>query len=59
MERWKVLLIGAAFFVAMGIVGTMDKQDAEAERERYCEMVQMHHDTGGEYGWPPYKGECK
>lgn len=25
--------------------------------KQYCEMVELYHNTGGEYGWPPYKGE--
>jgi len=27
----------------------------------YCEMVEIHNETGGEYGWPPYRDniECE
>jgi len=51
--------LGAALFLGMlSIVGNMEAEDKRQERERYCQMVDMHHETGGEYGWPPYNGEC-
>ena len=58
MERWKVLLIGAAFLVAMGLAGTADREEAERQRAQYCEMVELWHESGGDAGWPPYEGEC-
>lgn len=33
--------------------------DIEAEQKQaalYCEMIQIHADTNGEFGWPPFKG---
>jgi hypothetical protein len=27
-------------------------------QNQYCEMVQIYHDSKGEFGWPPFKGEC-
>jgi len=52
--------LGAALFLAMlSIVGNMNAEDKRQERERYCQMVDMWNETGGEYGWPPYKGECE
>lgn len=47
------LLVGS-----LALVGTGDYEEAKASQERYCEMVALHHDTGGQAGWPPYKGEC-
>ena len=47
------LLIGS-----LALVGTGDYEEAKASHERYCEMVSIHHETGGQAGWPPYKGEC-
>ena len=58
MKRWQVLLLGAALVAAYGWIGSMDRQDAEREREQYCDMVQLWHDTNGDAGWPPYNGEC-
>lgn len=58
----RLLIYAAAailFVSTMSIIGNMEKADAEAERELYCEMVETYHETGGEYGWPPYKGECE
>jgi hypothetical protein len=30
----------------------------QEEAEIYCEMVEIYEQTGGQYGWPPYKGKC-
>lgn len=30
--------------------------DLEQQRALYCEMVETFKNTGGEYGWPDYKG---
>ena len=35
-----------------------DQSMAEQERALYCEMVDAWHDSDGDIGWPPYKGEC-
>ena len=52
--------IGAALFLAMlSIVGNMNAEDKRQERERYCEMLDIWNETDGEYGWPPYKGDCE
>ena len=52
--------LGAALFLAMlSIVGNMEAEDRKQERERYCEMLDIWNETDGEYGWPPYKGECE
>ena len=36
----------------------LEDQPDELEQEQalYCEMVATHKTTGGEYGWPDYKG---
>jgi hypothetical protein len=49
----------SAVIVAFGLVGQADYEDAKAQHERYCEMVELYHETGGTSGWPPYDGECK
>jgi len=43
----------------LALVGTLDAQDAEQQDALYCDMVQLHHESSGEHGWPPYKGECQ
>lgn len=58
----KIILIalGFALFLAiMGWVGNADVEEAERQQETYCEMVEIWHNTNGDSGWPPYKGECK
>jgi len=52
--------LGAALFLAMlSIVGNMNAEDKRQERERYCQMLELWNETDGQYGWPPYKGECE
>jgi len=52
--------IGTALFLAMlSIVGNMEAEDRKQERERYCQMLDIWNETDGEYGWPPYKGDCE
>ena len=58
MKRWHVLLLGAAVVAALGLAGNADLEEAERQAEHYCEMVELYHESGGEHGWPPYKGEC-
>jgi len=45
------------FSAVMGLVGTADVEEEKRQQESYCEMVKIWHDTHGESGWPPYKGE--
>jgi len=52
--------LGAALFLAMlSIVGNMEAEDRRQERDRYCQMLDIWNETDGEYGWPPYKGDCE
>lgn len=55
----KVILGMAAFLAVMVLIGNMEAEDAKAEREHYCKMLDIYEKTDGEYGWPPYKGECE
>jgi hypothetical protein len=55
-----------AILVLIGIVTvlTLDhaigaRDDLEAAQAEYCEMVQLRKDTGGQFGWPDYKGNAK
>jgi len=58
MKRWQFALIASGFFVAVGLVGNADIEEAERQRAHYCDMVDTWHDSGGDSGWPPYNGEC-
>ena len=57
MKKLVYILIGAALIVAYGLIGSMDRVDAEREQSHYCEMIQLWDDTNGDAGWPPYKGD--
>lgn len=54
----KALALITLMVGAFALVGNSDYEEAKASHERYCEMVALHHETGGQAGWPPYKGEC-
>jgi hypothetical protein len=44
------------------ILSSKDAQDdLVGKQANYCELRQIHIDSGGEYGWPvlPGYGECK
>jgi len=58
MKRWQGLLVAAAIVAAIGLAGNADLMEAERQAEQYCKMVDIYHESGGEYGWPPYDGEC-
>ena len=42
--------------IALGNVVDGQPDDLEQQRALYCEMVETFKNTGGEYGWPDYKG---
>jgi len=45
-------LIALCALVAM----SGDYEDQKQMDAHYCEMVRMHQDSGGENGWPDFKG---
>ena len=55
LSVWFVVFV---FFIILFSVEPPDEQS-----EIYCEMVLIHNQTGGEFGWPDYKEtfdrECK
>ena len=59
MKTWQILLLCAALLAALGLAGNADLEEAERQRAHYCEMVDLYHETDGEYGWPPYNGNCE
>ena len=42
--------------IALGNVIIGQPDDLEQQRALYCEMVETFKNTGGEHGWPDYKG---
>ena len=64
--NFEIRLVLAACLVAAFYAGTLvdgQPDDLEQQRALYCEMVETFKNTGGEYGWPDYKGsygrDCK
>ena len=59
MKTHALLLICVLLLVASYVMG--DQDDIDGKQANYCEMRQIHTDSGGEYGWPvlPGYGECK
>lgn len=50
-----LLLIGVV--IALAVVGKSDSDEAARQQDEYCEMVKLWKQSGGEKGWPAYKGE--
>lgn len=55
-----VILMLLLLLIALGWVGNMDFEEVVQSNRTYCEMVELHKSSGGEYGWPPYDSniEC-
>ena len=49
-----LLIVGLAVLAVTLADGQPDELDQE--QALYCEMVTTHKATGGEYGWPDYRG---
>jgi len=58
-KAWYTVAAVAFLVIALGLAGNADLEEAKAQRERYCDMVQIYERTGGDAGWPPYDGECE
>ena len=63
MNEGKVLMLCAAaitvVFVGVIVLSSIDYNDAVEAQSHYCEMVAAWHDSKGQYGWPPFNGECR
>ena len=47
-----VLVLGLA-------MADTERNEAQAQHDHYCDMVQIYKDSQGEYGWPNYENrEC-
>ena len=57
----KALLIGVALTTWAWISSGEYDDEIENEMRHYCSMISIYKETGGEYGWPPFKPEiqCK
>ena len=52
---WAFVLL-AIFSVVFGLVGKSDYQVAVDEQRLYCQQTLLFKRTGGQSGWPDYKG---
>ena len=51
------IAVTCVFMALLSIMGMSgDYEDHKQIEAHYCDMVQMHRDSGGENGWPDYKG---
>ena len=59
MKTHALLLICVLLLVASYVMG--EQEDIDGKQANYCEMRQIHINSGGEYGWPKLDGygECK
>lgn len=55
MSQYALAGIGAAAIISLiALMFLPDPIDLDARQ--YCEMVGIYKQTGGEYGWPDFKG---
>jgi hypothetical protein len=56
-----ISMLAAVVVIAL-VLGVTDTQDdLDGRQANYCELRQIHIDSGGLYGWPVLQGygECK
>jgi len=58
IERILMGMVVITCLVAL-YVSSPDETEVERQAALYCEMVDIWDQTGGDAGWPPYKGECE
>lgn len=52
---YPVVIFGVVLVTLIFMVTSGDADNAQYQQELYCEMVQTHRDTGGEFGWPDFR----
>ena len=50
-------LLVIAIVLALGLIGNGELADESVQVNHYCKMVRDFKSSGGELGWPAYKGE--
>lgn len=52
-----VLIVGLVLAIVAAVVtGQGSYNEAINQAATYCEMVELWVESGGEYGWPAYRG---
>ncbi len=55
----KTVLGLAALLIFAGLSFAYEQRsEQQVQRDHYCEMVEIYKQSGGQYGWPAYDGEC-
>ena len=56
-----ISMLIAVIVIALIMAATDANDELAGKQANYCEMRQIHIDSGGEYGWPKMDGygECK
>ena len=54
-----VLAIGMILVIFTAALVSVMLEDTPSQVPLYCEMVEEFKQSGGEYGWPAYKGESQ
>tara|TARA_R100001510_G_scaffold53425_1_gene55016 strand:+ start:246 stop:440 length:195 start_codon:yes stop_codon:yes gene_type:complete len=54
-DIWALLFVGALSLI-LGLVGEADYQDALDQEALYCQQTLLFKRSGGQSGWPDYKG---
>lgn len=52
MQAWVGLIVAGVVIILL-VISAGGEQDPNPT-DQYCEMVQVHQETDGEYGWPDY-----
>ena len=55
MNNTDFYLILLTIVVGVAVITSEDFIDVRAEKQYYCEMIQIHEASNGQYGWPNYK----
>lgn len=45
--------------ILSGCVDSSLERELRAQQKQYCEMVELHRESGGEYGHPDYQRNAK
>ena len=60
IQRKLMLIALVIVIITVGLINLFFKSDRVSDEEmlqrQYCEMVDIWDRSGGEYGWPPYRG---
>ena len=52
-KLWVAAILLSA--VALALAGNTLDSDQTIEQRRYCMMVAIHYESGGEFGWPNFR----